>query len=149
MNILTILGTGHKGNTRAIVDLFLEEFKGEDVNFDELVSSTFGDAVSIGYNKDYSADVLRNKQKYTLNLGNKSARTWKDDKKDIDETGEIGSIIQLYVESLNVWKGDNTTPQKITFGDIKTSFGEMMNLLSIQINMMNQLSGFGKTVLNI
>jgi hypothetical protein len=63
------------------------------INFDELVSSTFGDAVSIGYNKDYSADVLRNKQKYTLNLGNKSARTWKDDKKDIDETGEIGSII--------------------------------------------------------
>ena len=100
------------------------------INFDELISSTFGDAVSIGYNKDYSADVLRNKQKYTLNLGNKSARTWKDDKKDIDETGEIGSIIQLYVESLNVWKGDNTIPQKITFGDIKTSFGETMNLLS-------------------
>jgi hypothetical protein len=63
------------------------------INFDELISSTFGDAVSIGYNKNYSADVLRNKQKYTLNLGNKSARTWKDDKKDIDETGEIGSII--------------------------------------------------------
>ena len=100
------------------------------INFDELISSTFGDAVSISYNKDYSADVLKNKQKYTLNLGNKSARTWKDDKKDIDETGEIGSIIQLYVESLNVWKGDNTTPQKITFGDIKTSFGETMNLLS-------------------
>ena len=37
MNILTILGTGHKGNTRAIVDLFLDEFKGEDVKFDELV----------------------------------------------------------------------------------------------------------------
>lgn len=100
------------------------------INFDELISSTFGDAVSIGYNKDYSADVLRNKQKYTLNLGNKAARTWKDDKKDIDETGEIGSIIQLYVESLNIWKGDNITPQKITFGDIKTSFGEIMNLLS-------------------
>ena len=37
MNILTILGTGHKGNTKAIVDLFLDEFKGEDVKFDELV----------------------------------------------------------------------------------------------------------------
>lgn len=100
------------------------------INFDELIASTFGDAISIGYNKDYTVDVLRNKQKYTLNLGNKSARTWKDDKRDIDETGEIGSIIQLYIESLNVWKGDNMTPQKITFGDIKTSFGEMMNLLS-------------------
>ena len=99
------------------------------INFDDLISSTFGDAVSIGYNKDYSADVLKNKQKYTLNLGNKAARQWKDDKKDIDETGEIGSIIQLYVESLNMWKGENTTPQKITFGDIKTSFGEMMSLL--------------------
>jgi len=28
-----------------------------------------------------------------------------------------------------MWKGENTTPQKITFGDIKTSFGEMMSLL--------------------
>jgi len=31
------------------------------INFDELITSTFGDAISIGYNKDYSADVLRNK----------------------------------------------------------------------------------------
>ena len=100
------------------------------INFDELIKSTFGDALSVGYSKDYSTDVLKNKQKYTLNLGNKSAKTFKDDKKDIDETGEIGSIIQLYIESLNVWKGDNIIPQKLTFSDIKTSFGEIMNLLS-------------------
>jgi hypothetical protein len=31
------------------------------LNFDELVSSTFGDAISIRYNKDYSSDVLKNK----------------------------------------------------------------------------------------
>ncbi len=35
MNILTIMGTPHKGNTRAITDLFLEEFKGNE--FDEIV----------------------------------------------------------------------------------------------------------------
>ncbi len=35
MRILTIMGTPHKGNTRAITDLFLEEFKGNE--FDEIV----------------------------------------------------------------------------------------------------------------
>lgn len=35
MRILTIMGTPHKGNTRAITDLFLEEFKGHE--FDEIV----------------------------------------------------------------------------------------------------------------
>lgn len=37
MRILTILGTTHKGNTRAIVDLFLEEFKEEKNEFDEVI----------------------------------------------------------------------------------------------------------------
>lgn len=37
MRILTIIGTPHKGNTRAITDLFLDEFKGEDTIFDEIV----------------------------------------------------------------------------------------------------------------
>ena len=37
MNVLTIIGTGHKGNTRAVVDLFLEEFKDENTNFEEIV----------------------------------------------------------------------------------------------------------------
>ena len=32
MNILTIIGTPHKGNTRKIVDLFLDEFRdGDDI----------------------------------------------------------------------------------------------------------------------
>ncbi|MBR2704542.1 MAG: NAD(P)H-dependent oxidoreductase [Clostridia bacterium] len=35
MRILTIMGTPHKGNTRAITDLFLDEFKGSE--FDEIV----------------------------------------------------------------------------------------------------------------
>lgn len=35
MKILTIIGTPHKGNTRAITDLFLDEFKGNE--FDEIV----------------------------------------------------------------------------------------------------------------
>ena len=37
MNILTIIGTGHKGNTRTIVDLFLKEFEGDNNEFDEIV----------------------------------------------------------------------------------------------------------------
>jgi len=37
MNILTIMGTAHKGNTRAITDLFLNEFKDEKNEFDEIV----------------------------------------------------------------------------------------------------------------
>lgn len=37
MNILTILGTQHRGNTKAIVDLFLDEFKNENSEFDEIV----------------------------------------------------------------------------------------------------------------
>ena len=40
MNVLTIIGTPHKGNTRAIVDLFLEEFKNEDNKFDEITLPT-------------------------------------------------------------------------------------------------------------
>ena len=34
MNILTIIGTAHKGNTRAVVDLFLNEFANENNEFD-------------------------------------------------------------------------------------------------------------------
>ena len=39
MNVLTIIGTPHKGNTRAIVDLFLDEFKDKNNKFDEIVLS--------------------------------------------------------------------------------------------------------------
>lgn len=37
MNVLTIMGTPHKGNTRAVVDLFLKEFEDKDNYFDEIV----------------------------------------------------------------------------------------------------------------
>lgn len=37
MNVLTILGTAHKGNTRAIVDLFLKEFANERNEFEEVI----------------------------------------------------------------------------------------------------------------
>lgn len=37
MKILTILGTPHKGNTRAITDLFLKEFEDLNPEFDEIV----------------------------------------------------------------------------------------------------------------
>ena len=37
MRILTIIGTPHKGNTRAITDLFLKEFEDTNNLFDEIV----------------------------------------------------------------------------------------------------------------
>ena len=37
MNVLTIMGTAHKGNTRAIVDLFLKEFENEKNEFEEII----------------------------------------------------------------------------------------------------------------
>ena len=37
MKILTIMGTPHKGNTKAITELFLNEFKDEKNEFDEIV----------------------------------------------------------------------------------------------------------------
>lgn len=37
MKVLTIMGTVHKGNTRAVVDLFLDEFKGNNNEFDEVI----------------------------------------------------------------------------------------------------------------
>ena len=37
MKVLTIIGTSHKGNTRAIVDLFLKEFENEKNEFEELI----------------------------------------------------------------------------------------------------------------
>lgn len=37
MKILTIMGTSHKGNTRAITDLFLNKFRGNNNEFDEII----------------------------------------------------------------------------------------------------------------
>ena len=38
MKILTIMGTAHRGNTRAVVDLFLKEFEDKNNNkFEEIV----------------------------------------------------------------------------------------------------------------
>lgn len=37
MKILTIMGTPHRGNTRAIVDLFLDEFKDKNNTFEEII----------------------------------------------------------------------------------------------------------------
>ena len=37
MRVLTIIGTAYKGNTRAIVDLFLKEFEDEKNEFEEII----------------------------------------------------------------------------------------------------------------
>ncbi|MBR3116663.1 MAG: NAD(P)H-dependent oxidoreductase [Bacilli bacterium] len=37
MKVLTIMGTAHRGNTRAVVDLFLKEFENSKNEFDEVV----------------------------------------------------------------------------------------------------------------
>ncbi len=37
MRILTVIGTAHNGNTRAVTDLFLDEFRAEGAETDEIV----------------------------------------------------------------------------------------------------------------
>ena len=37
MRVLTIMGTANKGNTRAVVDLFLKEFEDDKSEFDEVI----------------------------------------------------------------------------------------------------------------
>ena len=48
MKILTIIGTPHKGNTRAIVDLFLNEFNDNNNEFDEIVLPINFDKICYG-----------------------------------------------------------------------------------------------------
>ena len=48
MKILTIMGTPHKGNTRAVVDLFLKEFENEENTFDEIVIPKDFDNICLG-----------------------------------------------------------------------------------------------------
>ena len=48
MKILTIMGTPHKGNTRAVVDLFLEEFKDNKNEFDEVILPKDLDNICLG-----------------------------------------------------------------------------------------------------
>lgn len=100
------------------------------MHFDELIQTSFGDAIGIRYNKNYIQDVLNNKLKYSLQLGNKNARTWRDDNKDINETNEIGSIIRLYIESLNVWNKDSVTLQRMTFQEVNTAHTILMQILN-------------------
>jgi hypothetical protein len=51
-------------------------------HYDELIANAFGDSITIVYKNDYDTDKI----KYRINLGNRSATTWNDDSKDIDET---------------------------------------------------------------
>jgi len=51
-------------------------------HYDELIGNAFGDSITIVYKNDYNTDKI----KYRINLGNRSATTWNDDSKDIDET---------------------------------------------------------------
>jgi hypothetical protein len=62
--------------------------------------------------------------KYKINLGNKAATTWRDDSKDVDETEEIGGVIRLYMESLNMYALDGKMlPIKLSFSDVKSGLG--------------------------
>ena len=48
MKVLTIMGTPHKGNTRALVDLFLKEFESEENEFDEIILPNDFDKICYG-----------------------------------------------------------------------------------------------------
>ena len=72
-------------------------------NFDDLVSTSFGDSVDIRYKNNYKTSEI----KYRINLGNRSATGWSDQNEDVDETEEIGGIIRLFMESLDMYSIDN------------------------------------------
>lgn len=97
-------------------------------NFDELILDAFEDSVVILHKNDYETKEI----KYRINLGNKAATTWNDDSKDIDETEQIGGIIRLYMESLNMYDGEKRLPFKMTFSDVKSGLGGIMDLFNSQ-----------------
>ena len=96
-------------------------------NFDELIADAFDDSIVILHKGNYSTDEI----KYRINLGNRSATTWNDDSKDIDETEQIGSVIRLYMESLNMYDvNGKRLPFKMTFSDVKSGIGGIMDLFN-------------------
>ena len=97
-------------------------------NFDDLVSTSFGDSVDIRYKNNYKTSEI----KYRINLGNRSATGWSDQNEDVDETEEIGGIIRLFMESLDMYSIDNgeVLPYKMSFSDVKSGLGGIMNLFS-------------------
>lgn len=96
-------------------------------HFDEMIENAFSDSVLIENKGNYSVDEI----KYKINLGNRSATTWSDDSKDVDETQEIGGIIRLFMESLNMYRlNGEMLPIKMTFSDVKSGFGGIMNLFN-------------------
>ena len=97
-------------------------------HFDELVNNAFGDSVKVLYKGNYDTKEL----KYKINLGNKNARGWNDQSEDVDETDEIGSIIRLFMESLNMYDPKNGAllPFKMSFQDVKSGIGGIMKVFN-------------------
>lgn len=95
-------------------------------NFDDLIQNSFGKAVTISY----KGDTFNTNEKYALNLGDSNAQGWSDDTQDKDQTEEIGSIIQLYVESLDMYDvNGNLLPYKMTFSGVKSGLSTIMEVL--------------------
>lgn len=95
-------------------------------NFDDMVATSFGDSVDIRYKNNYRTGEI----KYRINLGNRNAQGWSDQNEDVDETEEIGGIIRLFMESLDMYNVDNgeMLPFKMSFSDVKSGLGGIMNL---------------------
>lgn len=96
-------------------------------HFDEMVESAFGDSVSILYKGNYNTDEI----KYRINLGNNNSQGWSQQGEDVDETEEIGGVIRLFMESLDMYDMDGQIlPIKMSFSDVKSGLGAIMNLFN-------------------
>ena len=99
-------------------------------NFDSLIQQTFGDSIKVLYKENYKTDNL----KYKINLGNNNGQGWSDQNADVDSTEEIGGVIRLFMESLNMYNTDGKIlPFKMTFSDVKSGLGSIMNLFSMEL----------------
>ncbi len=108
------------------------------IHFDDLIEQALGDSVKISYKGNYSTDNL----KYSVNLGDRNVVSWSDESQDIDETEQIGGIIRLYMESLDLYdpKSGEKLPFKMTFNDVKSGVIGIMKFLEEVIGRNNQES---------
>lgn len=97
-------------------------------HFDDMVQQAFGDSIKVLHKGNYKTDEV----KYKVNLGNKNAQGWSDQDDDVDETEEIGGVIRLFMESLNLYdvKSEEILPIKMSFSDVKSGLGGIMNLFN-------------------
>ena len=117
MNILTIMGTAHKGNTRAVVDLFLNEFEN---CFNTLIPMVFVWLYIVpNLNEDSLIEIFATRSNERINQIKQryfQLFNQKDLVKEInDETS--GFFRKILLELLNANRSTNTIPDNNECGD--------------------------------